>query len=84
MSEWEEVQRREIEALEWYDWAIDELYSRHVPAYVQSYGEVERELISLVQDEPEDSDGHKAAQIVLQTIGGVSRLANKLGVNDVH
>lgn len=66
------------------DWAIDTLYRYHVPAYVQSYGEVERELIGLVQDEPEDSEGHEAAQVVLQTPGGVSRLANELGVNDNH
>lgn len=66
------------------EWAIDELYSRHIPASVQSYGDVERELISLVQDEPEDSIGHQAAQTVLQSTWAVSVLARKLGVNDDH
>jgi hypothetical protein len=66
------------------EYAIDELSRYHVSANVQSYSEVERELIGLVQDEPEDSEGHRTAQTVLESPGGVSRLAAKLGVNDNH
>jgi len=64
--------------------AIDELIRRHVPASVQTYGDVERTLYAIVQDYDEDSDGHRAARVVLQTWGALSRLVRACDVHDDH
>lgn len=59
-------------------WAIQELYSRHVPASATTTDAVTDVLLSLVEEDPEGSDGHQAAHVVLMTEDGPARLATMI------
>ena len=61
--------------------AIDSLITYHIPASVRSFAALDAELISLIENESEDSEGHQDALTVMQTAGGRALMANTLGIN---